>query len=382
MDYNTVALAADAALDLTNVAVAEGWTIHPDRNQATGPPQTKLPPRTQLREVFVRLNPNGMSFDELDGMGWLLRLPTADDDARWRLSAALMVAGVGWVARFWAAEGLCSTPQSEFSDYGIQRLPLGLLRVIAEGVAGVKAGTWPAPVSNLLPWYTRPKQLPLSRVTPHVQEIVRTVAEIQKNIDELPAAPGNGNVGADRLLFGLLSRLDWHRDHIPEPWPWDDPCMGEMEWFAEGCGAATSAHAGADSLAITGWIMPGSLGARKRFQGIEWQRHPAHWVFWHPAVRHDVKGKGVLPVLDVKRWSVRLQIEARRMAGPRLPPKQRMIMDLLNGKSLTLRQLADQLGGCDPSQLHRRHVTPLLKAHYIANDRDSDGYYRPDTPPK
>lgn len=261
-DYNTVAHAADAALALAEAAVEDGWTIPPDRNRAVGPSKTTEPPRARLREVFSILNPTGMNLAEFDGMAWLLRRPAADDNARWRLSAALMVAGIGWVARLWGAENLCAGPQEVFSDFGTAKIPLGLLRVVAEGAAGVKARDrppaedWSAADADLPAWCARPKPLPLNRVTPPVQEVVRAAADILRNINETRAAPGTSNVRADYELFQHLDRLDWHHRHVPEPWPWEDPCMGEVEWVADGWPAATSAHAGAHDLGIRVWMPP------------------------------------------------------------------------------------------------------------------------------
>jgi hypothetical protein len=329
IEYPAVAYAADAAIDLADAAVDEGWTIHPNLNRASGPPRTRFPPRGRLREVFARLNPNRASFETLDGMAWLLHRPAAADEGRWRLSAALMVAGIGWVARLWAAEGLCVGEQQVFSDYGDVPIPLGLLQAVAEGAAGVKAQEWPAPVKRLPAWCTRPGPLPLARVTPHVQGAVRAAAAVVENINGVPASE-HGNVGADRELFRHLDRLDWHSCHVPQRWQWsegqtwDDPWAGEVEWAAEGWDSSTSAHAGVDLLGSRLRLLPGDLGRLHRFRqsppgprpsyAPEWIGSPCHWLFWHPAARRTAQGR--LPQLDAQRWSARLAIEAKRLPPP------------------------------------------------------------------
>lgn len=64
-----------------------------------------------------------------------------------------------------------------------------------------------------------------------------------------------------------------------------------------------------------------------------------------------------------------------------LPEKQLAILRALDGRALTLKALAEAVGGSDPSRLHRDHIKPLMALGRIKPDRKIGGYYRPDVPP-
>jgi hypothetical protein len=69
-----------------------------------------------------------------------------------------------------------------------------------------------------------------------------------------------------------------------------------------------------------------------------------------------------------------------KSAIPVMTEKQRAILKALDGKALTLEDLALQLD-CDKSRLHRDHLKPLTDRDVVRNSRRIGGYYRPDAPP-
>ncbi|HET6576313.1 MAG TPA: hypothetical protein VFG68_22110 [Fimbriiglobus sp.] len=75
--------------------------------------------------------------------------------------------------------------------------------------------------------------------------------------------------------------------------------------------------------------------------------------------------------------------DVRPLASPTgapLPRRQREVLEKLDGRALSLKDLAKELD-CDPSRLRRDHLKPLMNAGHIKNDRAIGGYYRPDAPP-
>ncbi len=85
---------------------------------------------------------------------------------------------------------------------------------------------------------------------------------------------------------------------------------------------------------------------------------------------------------DAEAVKSRLIAEALRgAADAALPEKQRAILSALSGRALSLKALAKELDGCDPSQLQRCHLKPLMDSGRLKNERKIGGYYRPDAPP-
>ncbi|MFO0803437.1 MAG: hypothetical protein U0791_09990 [Gemmataceae bacterium] len=77
-----------------------------------------------------------------------------------------------------------------------------------------------------------------------------------------------------------------------------------------------------------------------------------------------------------------MAIYFRRTEMPEaLPTKQRSILDLLQGRALSLKEMAKELDDCDPSHLQRDHLKPLMAAGHVKNNPKVGGYYRPTSPP-